>query len=434
MRQTLSQSHPEIASEWDQISNADLTPHNVSAFFKQAVWWKCKNNHSYKVSVYSRVRSKGCKICSFQFHGEKVRRAKLSSGCSIAEGRPDLLIEWNYNRNVLKPSEIAEKSHKKVWWKCQKAHEWEVSPHARARGTGCPTCSRENAGARVRKWRFKKAGISFATKYPDLLAEWDFKKNSFNPSELAPKSNVRAHWVCRFGHKWEASITNRSHNRSGCPFCSNQTSRLEVFLLCELRALFLRVEWRKKIDGVECDIYLPDISMAIEVDGEYWHRTKMEADRSKAVFLMSRGITLIRVRDSRLDALEGIHVPFIHSAPEIDASLNLISKIADSHPTERLREYIRQGVQINEVHYREIMARLPAPPTEKSLKDLFPELSNEWDYGVNSPLTPDLFVPGSDQKVGWVCLKGHRWNATIKNRAKNKSGCPICYSARIKAK
>lgn len=424
---SLSQNHPEISADWDNPLNADLTPNDVSLNYRKPVWWKCIKGHSYMASPYSRVRSKGCKVCNQPFTTEKLRKAKLAKSRSFASAKPNLLNQWNYVRNVISPDEVSEKSHIEVWWICEKKHEWKSTPQRRFRGDGCPTCSRESAGERVRAWRLKKTGISLFDKHPDLIAEWDYEKNAHDPSRLTPKSGVRAHWVCRFAHKWEATITNRTHNGSGCPLCTNQTSRLEVFLLCELRSLFSKVEWRKKIDGVECDIFIPEISTGIEVDGEYWHCKKIEADKKKAVFLNSKGIFLIRVRDNRLDSIEGVTIQFIHSAPEINACLELVAKINASFPNYKLENYINAGIQVNESDYREIMSRLPAPPKEKSLLELYPSISNEWDHTTNAPLSADLFVPGSSQKVGWVCTKGHKWVASIKNRAENKSACPTCY-------
>lgn len=37
---------------------------------------------------------------------------------SLAEARPDLAKEWNYEKNGdLKPEDVSCGSHKKVWWK-----------------------------------------------------------------------------------------------------------------------------------------------------------------------------------------------------------------------------------------------------------------------------------------------------------------------------
>ncbi|MBO5630371.1 MAG: zinc-ribbon domain-containing protein [Aeriscardovia sp.] len=40
-----------------------------------------------------------------------------------------LASEWNYERNgEITPSDIAIGSPKKVWWKCEKGHEWQATP------------------------------------------------------------------------------------------------------------------------------------------------------------------------------------------------------------------------------------------------------------------------------------------------------------------
>lgn len=95
-----------------------------------------------------------------------------------------------------------------------------------------------------------------------------------------------------------------------------------------------------------------------------------------------------------------------------------------------LRSYLAADSQANEGAYREMVSRLPAPPDGASLLDRYPEVAAQWDVAANVPLTPDLFSPGSGQRVGWVCAAGHRWQATIKNRTKNGSGCPECDRAK----
>jgi len=44
---------------------------------------------------------------------------------SLEALKPDLIKEWNYNKNGnLKPSMFTINSEKKVWWICSKGHEW----------------------------------------------------------------------------------------------------------------------------------------------------------------------------------------------------------------------------------------------------------------------------------------------------------------------
>lgn len=126
--------------------------------------------------------------------------------------------------------------------------------------------------------------------HPELLAEWDYERNSLDPRLLTPRSNARVHWVCKMGHRWEATIDNRSGNRSGCPQCVPQSSRLELFLLAEMRTIFSDVAWRKKIDGRECDIFIPELRLGIEVDGGYWHADKAEQDNAKTAAMAKAGV------------------------------------------------------------------------------------------------------------------------------------------------
>ena len=40
---------------------------------------------------------------------------------------------------------------------------------------------------------------------------------------------------------------------------------------------------------------------------------------------------------------------------------------------------------------------------------------------------PSLISAGSNKKLSWVCVEGHRWKAVLNNRTGNKpAGCPVC--------
>ena len=53
----------------------------------------------------------------------------------------ELMAEWNWERNTdFDPSQLTLGSNKKVWWKCQKGHEWQASISHRNNGMRCPYC------------------------------------------------------------------------------------------------------------------------------------------------------------------------------------------------------------------------------------------------------------------------------------------------------
>lgn len=105
---------------------------------------------------------------------------------------PELLKEWNYDKNVISPTKYVVGSAKKVWWKCSICgHEWETSiRHRTLRGNGCPICAKQKmTDNRLKSILNKKGGI----KNPILLKEWgcisdasrDLKINSSNISMCA---------------------------------------------------------------------------------------------------------------------------------------------------------------------------------------------------------------------------------------------------------
>lgn len=57
------------------------------------------------------------------------------------------MTEWDQEKNNeldLDPETLTFGSNKKVWWKCPKEHEWQVSIKERKNGHGCPYCAGNN--------------------------------------------------------------------------------------------------------------------------------------------------------------------------------------------------------------------------------------------------------------------------------------------------
>jgi hypothetical protein len=121
---------PKLSQEWHISKNGNLTSRNVIAGSRKKVWWKCsvESDHEWEASIDHRARGRGCPCCA----GKKV----VLSNC-LATTNPELCIEW-HSRNQLTPYGITAGSHKKVWWKCNKAnnHEWEATVLDRTTGYG----------------------------------------------------------------------------------------------------------------------------------------------------------------------------------------------------------------------------------------------------------------------------------------------------------
>lgn len=198
----LSQA-PDIAAEWDADKNNDTSPDEVTVSSHIYAWWRCSLGHSYRAQVSNRTNGNGCPYCA----GRKV----LKGFNDLMTVSPDIAAEWDQEKNGhLRPDMVTDMSDRKVWWRCEKGHEWQAQVSARHK-TGCPFCSN------------RKILIGFndlASVRPDIAEGWDSEKNgSSGPEDVVCGSDRKVWWKCKKGHEWQASVASRCSG-TGCPFCT----------------------------------------------------------------------------------------------------------------------------------------------------------------------------------------------------------------------
>ncbi len=145
---------------------------------------------------------------------------KLEKANSLATKEPDVAREWHTSKNgSLTPDNVSFGSNKKVWWIGKCGHEWQATISSRVSGHGCPYC----CGKAI-----KEGFNDLATKYPELVDEWDYKKNgALLPSQVTAGSHKKAWWICsKCGHNWQAVIKNRV-NGTRCPQCSKKARKIK---------------------------------------------------------------------------------------------------------------------------------------------------------------------------------------------------------------
>lgn len=126
--------NPTLALEWNYDKNNGLTPFDVLPSSNKKVWWKCSNGHEWQATIARRNQGNGCPYCSGRY--------RVKGENDLFTTNPTLANEWNYEKNSeLRPIDVSPKSHKKVWWKCSKGHEWQATIRNRNNGTGCPYCA-----------------------------------------------------------------------------------------------------------------------------------------------------------------------------------------------------------------------------------------------------------------------------------------------------
>lgn len=128
---------PEIAKYWHPLKNS-FSPDKLSSGSEKKVWWLGECGHSFNRSVKTMVSlTSRCPYC--------FGSAVLSGFNDIFTTHPDLISkEWSYSLNILSPKAVSAGSNRKVWWVCDKGHEWKVGIAERTRKdfTSCPKCSK----------------------------------------------------------------------------------------------------------------------------------------------------------------------------------------------------------------------------------------------------------------------------------------------------
>ncbi|MBQ5675414.1 MAG: hypothetical protein IIV45_10110, partial [Lachnospiraceae bacterium] len=364
--------------------------------------WKCNKGHEWQASISHRNNGRRCPYCT----GKKV----LKGYNDLQTVNPTLAKEWNYEKNNgLTPVDVMSSSGKKVWWKCNKGHEWQASIDHRNRGTSCPYCSGNNV---------LKGYNDLQTVNPTLAKEWTWEKNDkLKPENFTENSHKKVWWKCNKGHEWQAPISNRNKG-VGCPICNSErnTSFPEYAIVYYLKKYGLDVIHSYRENGYELDVYIPSKKIAIEYDGYFWHKNKTKKDLEKNQKCEKDGIKLYRIREGLLP-LNDSSIDYMVQKNQKDLSAILEVILSEIIGTNADVDLERDAIAIGNL--REY--------TEKETSLLFsnPQIANEWNYEKNGNLKPEHFAANSNKKVWWKCNKGHEWQATIASR-KSGSGCPYC--------
>lgn len=340
---------PELLSEWNYERN-DVEPINISIWSKRKVWWKCKEGHEWLSSMNNRQKKVGCPYC--------IGKLPIVGLTDLETTNPELLKEWDYSKNIITPKEIKAGSGTKVWWKCSLGHSWSASPNHRTKGRGCPICAN----------KVVLLGYNdLTTLKPNIASEWDYEKNGEKtPANYTVRSGERVWWKCKRNHSWEAVIASRTGNKYvGCPYCSGLLPiEGETDLLTTNPELISEWNYEKNT------LLTPNMVKAGSSDKVWW--------------ICDKGHEWQAVISSRTVNESGC--PFCSG------------------------RYAIQG--------------------ENDLMSVDSPLLKEWNYDRNGRLTPSDFKEHSARKIWWKCKKGHEWCSSISDRSRG-DGCPYCSGKRV---
>lgn len=438
----LINTHPELAEEWHPTKNKKVTSENISFGSEKYVWWKCPNGPDHEWEMMVLTRTKGgkcpfcinrkvsvtnslktlypeialdwdynkngeyfpentlagtnekrywkCHACNFEWITKVSKRTKEGSNCpkcskkkdskeyALVNKYPELLKEWNYEKNKgIDPTHFHYTSAKRVSWKCNEcSYEWDCMIKSRTihRDKGCPKCN------------------SIYTLFPELTEEWCFEKNTNHSIfETVPGSEKKVWWKCLNGHEdYKTTPYLRTKKGSGCPKCGNQKAiknrlntlvykqgaqtrnEIQVQKINTLLNKYPEVakEWHPRLNGsLKPDNLTPKSNKKV-----WWLCSVCKYEWMSTVGSRSSG----------------------RGCPNC----------AKQNRIESFKEY-----KLN---------------SGSALSEKFPELAKEWHSEKNDGITPDVTNYGSNEEYWWKCEFGHEWKASPKSRSSKGTGCRQC--------
>lgn len=399
--------------------------------------------------------------------------------------KPQLMSEWNWEKNKelkITPHTLTLGSNKKVWWKCNKGHEWQSTPKNR-KTCGCPIC----AGKQVVKgyndlesfypdvaksWNYEKNGDltppkvtyasnkkvwwncdicggeyesyicnrttrgvgcpycvgqkvlpgfnDFKTKYPELVVEWS-ENNIIKPTEVTAHTKKKVFWKCPLGHEDYLMAINQRTRRQGCPVCAkqSQTSFPEQAIYYYIKKVFPDALNRYIYNNHEIDIFIPTQKIGIEYNGYFSHKKKQEKDTKKKDFFSSIGITLLVIKEYKVSEEKKGATYYINERTSFsDLTLLIKNILMDIDDDNGLSVDVDCKRDAITIKNQYIESR-----KANSIAAVRPDLIDRWDFEKNGKITPEMITLGTGQRFYWKCKICNRTYLALPSKIAEGSVC-----------
>ncbi len=417
----LASQYPEIANEWHPDKNGNCLPNHFQKSSHFKAFWKCSEcGYEWKASINNRTGKKsGCPRC------------KKSAGCvegftDFSTTHPELMKEWDYNKNDISPTEIKAGSSKKVWWKCLTCgFSWKTSVYSRIKGSGCPHCMHTNQTS------FPEQAIYFYVKkiYPDAINR--YKADFLGRMELdiyIPQIRLGIEYD---GLRWHTRDKIRQEQKK-YKICKQHHIKLirikEKLYSLDLETLdiaddqFEIVKYNNEPDLEETIKFVlkrinwsqKDISFNLNAD----ENAIREMYHGKIKNSLAKLFPEI-AKEWHQTKNENLKPEYFYPGSEYRAWWVCPNCKYEYQATIKHRTSRKQGCPLCS-HQRLVVGK-------NDLATTHPELAKEWHPTKNGIITPQNIITGMGKKFWWQCAKcGYEWEATIAHRKFSKSGCPLC--------
>ncbi len=409
----LATKHPELLAEWDYSRNGNISPDNVLSGSGQKVWWVCKKGHSYDQHIVNRANGAGCPYCSHQ---------KMLKGYSdLATTNPELLSEWDYEKNDYLPSEISVGVHKKIWWKCPFGHSYQSYPYNRCghMHSGCPICDKENHTS------FPEQALYFyiLRYFPDAINS-DKTAIGMELDIFIPSHKIAIEYD---GKKW--------HKNNKYELKKNHECKKNNILLMRIREDGLELYddcYCIVRENVKSNLSLTNVIKQVLFDIDNILDTDVDVERDSAKIYAS--YIKSRKEKSLLNAY-----PEIAKEWHSEKNGNLTSEMVSPSSNKIVWWLGKCGHEFKMSISNRTSQNCSCPYCSGKrilkgyndfetwcIKNNRDDILKEWDYTHNTIL-PFEVTKSSDKQIYWKCTKcSHIWRAKLDHRTRVGSGCPEC--------
>ncbi len=342
---------------------------------------------------------------------------------SLAVMHPKIAHQWDPSLNdSLTPFDVVPGSAKKAWWRCELGHSTQTEVRVRVK-YGCGVCGN----------RQLLVGFNdLKTKFPELADQWDPDMNGgLTPEDVLYGARQSAHWLCKNGHKWLASIGSRTATKAGCPFCKHvRTWPGEG----DLKTLFpeLAQEFDLKRNNARPEELSPNTNKAY-----FWLCQKQHSYKASVHSRKSGSGCPYCARKRVLPGFNDLQTNFPEIAKRWDPERN---SSAPSEVISGSNKRVFWICPLGHSYQSAIKSQVRGSgcvictgkvilPGFNDFSSAAPELASEWDHNKNQVL-PTQISKWSEKKYWWLCPAGHSYSATPSNRYIGRK-CAVCYNRQI---
>lgn len=427
---------PEVLASWDySLNRNDLDPRSLSRLddktYPKGFWWLCSLGHRYPMSITSRLKGSRCLVCSNKF---------VPGQNDLLSRFPGLEAYWPSNKSWSQRPRDIKVSMRNL------TIELECSIH-RANfsiqvGSLARFLDNHESPCELCRIREKLKGKSIEETNYALAAIWDYARNPVTPDLVSAGSNVRYWWICVAGHdSWEASPYEIANGWRMCPCCPGSHKLVQGCndLATTHPAIAQRWDFLRNS--------LAPNEVKIGVNKKFFFLCAQSPDHHPEMYLPNLKKNYLACTFCWNEPVQcGINdfgclypelVPYFDSkGGEFDAHR---LRPGDERPFEwRCLNGEQHSFERTLATMTSSRSKRTCPvcmnriivPGLNSLKDLAPDIAEEWDWDLNQQfesLSPENVSPRSGYEVYWKCKAGHEsFRSSIWNRTVAETNCPSC--------